>query len=82
MPLVSVSEFTDTHFDYVIVGGGTSGLTVATRLRIHVISALKLNILYRLAENPNLVVGVIEAGGHHIDVPEIYIPGMHIHLES
>lgn len=36
-------------FDYVIVGGGTAGLTVAARL----------------AENPSLSVAVIEAGGFY-----------------
>lgn len=34
-------------FDYVIVGGGTAGLTIATRL----------------AEDPSLSVAVVEAGG-------------------
>lgn len=36
-------------FDYVIVGGGTAGLTIATRL----------------AENPALSIAVIEAGGFY-----------------
>ena len=36
-------------FDYVIVGGGTAGLTVATRL----------------AENPAVSVAVVEAGGFY-----------------
>ena len=36
-------------FDYVIVGGGTAGLTVATRL----------------AENPAISVAVVEAGGFY-----------------
>ncbi|KAJ7444053.1 hypothetical protein FB451DRAFT_1434902 [Mycena latifolia] len=50
--------FAEDSFDFVIVGGGTAGLTVASRL----------------AENPNVRVGVIEAGMYRpndtaIDVP-------------
>ncbi len=40
---------TNATFDYVIVGGGTAGLTLATRL----------------AENPTISVAVIEAGGFY-----------------
>ena len=36
-------------FDYVIVGGGTAGLAVA----------------YRLSQNPNVTVAVVEAGGFY-----------------
>lgn len=39
----------DASFDYVIVGGGTAGLTVAARL----------------AEDPSLSVAVVEAGGFY-----------------
>lgn len=39
----------DATFDYVIVGGGTAGLTLATRL----------------AANPSLSIAVIEAGGFY-----------------
>lgn len=39
----------DAKFDYVIVGGGTAGLTIATRL----------------AENPSLSIAIIEAGGFY-----------------
>ncbi|KAJ7443715.1 alcohol oxidase [Mycena latifolia] len=54
----SAQAFADDSFDFVIVGGGTAGLTVASRL----------------AENPNVRVGVIEAGMYRpndtaIDVP-------------
>lgn len=37
---------TDQEFDYIVVGGGTGGLTIATRL----------------AEDTNVTVAVIEAG--------------------
>ena len=40
------ATFAATAFDYVIVGGGTAGLTLAARL----------------TENPKVTVGVIEAG--------------------
>ena len=40
---------TNTSYDYVIVGGGTGGLAIATRL----------------AEDPNITVAVIEAGGFY-----------------
>ncbi len=39
----------DASFDYVVVGGGTGGLALATRL----------------AENPSISVAVIEAGGFY-----------------
>lgn len=44
--LCSVQEFTEQKYDYVVVGGGTAGLCVAARL----------------TENPDVKVGVIEAG--------------------
>ena len=36
----------NTHFDYLVLGGGTAGLVVASRL----------------SENPNITVAIIEAG--------------------
>ncbi|KAF5358740.1 hypothetical protein D9757_012265 [Collybiopsis confluens] len=60
MPIVFPSEFTSTKFDYLIVGGGNAGLTLGVRL----------------SEDPNITVGIIEAGTHEVDVPEITIPGL------
>ncbi|KAF8965920.1 hypothetical protein BDZ97DRAFT_1917924 [Flammula alnicola] len=59
MPIVSVEQFKATKFDYLILGGGTAGLTLAARL----------------SEDKDVVVGVIEAGGHDNNVPEINVPG-------
>ncbi|KAG8970552.1 hypothetical protein FRC03_006681 [Tulasnella sp. 419] len=53
-------EFAGRQYDYVVVGGGTAGLAVASRL----------------SENPNKVVGVIEAGPHIPNDPLIYTPGL------
>ncbi|KAK0460558.1 uncharacterized protein EV420DRAFT_1641104 [Desarmillaria tabescens] len=50
--------FASKTFDYIIVGGGTAGLTVASRL----------------AEDENIEVGVIEAGDARLDDPLINIP--------
>ncbi|EIM90734.1 GMC oxidoreductase [Stereum hirsutum FP-91666 SS1] len=60
MPIVNTSDFTSTSFDYLIVGSGAGGLTLAARL----------------SEDPDVVVGVIEAGEYIPDMAEILIPGM------
>ncbi|KAK4188296.1 putative GMC oxidoreductase [Podospora australis] len=51
-------QFAATNFDFIIIGGGTAGLAVASRL----------------AENPALTVGVLEAGVKAIPNDEIDIP--------
>ncbi|KAJ7716163.1 alcohol oxidase [Mycena olivaceomarginata] len=64
LPTVVISRettpllFAQQKFDFIIVGGGTSGLVAAARL----------------SENPNIVVGVIEAGQYRPNDPVIEIP--------
>ncbi|KAI0056995.1 alcohol oxidase [Artomyces pyxidatus] len=60
MPIAETSDFLKTNFDYLVIGGGTSGLVVAARL----------------SEDPNAMVGVIEAGEYHRDAPEVNVPGL------
>ncbi|KAF3909182.1 hypothetical protein ABW20_dc0100387 [Dactylellina cionopaga] len=58
-PSNPAQDFADTHFDYIIVGGGTAGLVVANRL----------------SKNCKITVGVLEAGENGLDDPIIYTPG-------
>jgi choline dehydrogenase-like flavoprotein len=57
--IATIDEFNRTEFDFVICGGGTAGLVLAARL----------------TENPNINVGVIEAGKFRKDDPMIDTPG-------
>ena len=54
------AAFAATTFDYIIAGGGTAGLTLAARL----------------TENPEITVGVIEAGIDRTDDPKVLTPGL------
>lgn len=59
LPAQSVDSFLSRRFTHLIIGGGTAGLVVATRL----------------SENPNITVGVLEAGPPAFDEPIINVPG-------
>ncbi|KAJ8081123.1 hypothetical protein PM082_017964 [Marasmius tenuissimus] len=59
MPIVSPVELEAVQPDYLVIGGGTAGLVVATRL----------------SENPNVVVVVLEAGVSHTGDPSVDTPG-------
>ncbi|TFK37523.1 hypothetical protein BDQ12DRAFT_666811 [Crucibulum laeve] len=65
-PISNAMDFSTIKFDYLIIGGGVGGLTLAARL----------------SEDPNVVVGVVEAGKHITDMPEINIPGNRLPLPT
>lgn len=58
--LNTAALFAATNFDYLIAGGGTAGLTLAARL----------------TENPNVIVGVIEAGQDRSTDPKVLTPAL------
>lgn len=61
MPTLSAQDFASRTFDYLIVGRGTAGLVVAARL----------------SEDPNITVGVLEAGSASFDTLAVNVPGRH-----
>ncbi|KAI9066188.1 GMC oxidoreductase [Trametes sanguinea] len=54
----SGGEFAQVPFDYIVVGGGTAGTALSARL----------------AEDPQITVGLIEAGEIHLNDPNIDVP--------
>lgn len=64
--LCSIDEFTSQTYDYVVIGGGTAGCVVAARL----------------TENPNITVGVIEAGQNRMDDANVATPSLYPTLVS
>ena len=66
MPALSSSaeEFLSHNYDYVIVGGGTAGLVIAARL----------------TENPDVTVGVLEAGKNKLDDMFIDTPALFLQI--
>ncbi|KAF2270953.1 alcohol oxidase [Lojkania enalia] len=59
---MAAEEFAKKTFDYIICGGGTAGLVIAARL----------------SEDPNVTVGVLEAGGNRLGDPLIDAPNLYI----
>lgn len=54
----SAEQFLDLEYDFVICGGGTAGLVLAARL----------------TENPDVNVGVLEAGPNRLGDPLVDTP--------
>lgn len=58
--ILSVKQFLEQSYDFIIVGGGTAGLAIAARL----------------TENPHVTVGVIEAGKNRLGDMLVDTPAM------
>jgi len=62
--IISASDFAGQDYDYLILGGGTAGLTIAARL----------------SENEDVTVGVIEAGKNKLDDPLVDTPAAFLQM--
>lgn len=60
----SAEDFLKHQYDFIVVGGGTAGLCVAARL----------------TENPDVTVGVLEAGGNKLGDPLVDTPAAFLHM--
>lgn len=58
--MASAADIETSEFDFVVVGGGTAGLVVASRL----------------TENPDIRVLVLEAGADRREDPRVKIQGL------
>ena len=58
-PKSTLESFLAHKYTHLVIGGGTAGLVVAARL----------------SENPNLTVGILEAGSAAFEDPRINVPG-------
>ncbi len=60
MDSTNATTFAKKPFDFLVIGGGTAGLAVAARL----------------SENPNLNVGILEAGSSATSDLNVDLPGL------
>jgi choline dehydrogenase-like flavoprotein len=63
---MSAQDFASRSYDYVVCGGGTAGLVIAARL----------------TEDPNVTVGILEAGGNGLNDMLIDAPNLFLQLQG
>ncbi len=75
----TAQDFTSVNFDYIIVGGGTTGLVLAARYDTSLVIWIPAHrdkfTNVSLSEDPAVVVGVIEAGEWYPGVDGVSVPG-------